>query len=216
MKRSINFKDFRQKANPILADVVVADGDRFSFPSTKISIHCTNSWRKSAISSWKPKKMWIPHLFPHAHAHKAIDGSAPNPKQTQNDDIVSAAYSHPINRPNTLSKPLTIDCLIFVPCTNLPMRVSAPQSVLQRLFYVVLTIVWLFLTKMLRIIVTVLPMHSTRADNDNNNFMNCNTFIAFYANQWKWLVLCECKCVRAAFPTCLHFTFVPLDNSIKQ
>lgn len=46
MKRSINFEDFRQKANPIL----LSANDCYSFPSTKISIHRTISWRKSSIS----------------------------------------------------------------------------------------------------------------------------------------------------------------------
>lgn len=190
MKRSINFKDFRQKANPIL--VVVVDEDRFSFPSTKISIHRTISKRKSSISLQSKGKCEF-SIY------------------TQNDNTT----------PKPFGKPMWHDICLFDLFTSHKLLKYAKQTTYNWLFDVYVlykftcvfrdgpthtkkkyrhNIIFLlccaylgfdcFATKMFRINVTWMHRRTTMII---NNFMNCNTFIAFFSfvsqpisNRWKW------------------------------
>lgn len=117
--------------------------------------------------------MWILHL--HSYTHN--DNTTPKASTVQSEWYRFLGLHASLT--NTLSKPLTIDCLIFVPCTNLPVIGDGPTRTLQRPFYVVLTGFDCFVMKMLRIIVTLVYRRTTMII---IILWTVTTFIAFFSS----------------------------------
>lgn len=197
MKRSINFEDFRHKVDRFCEQrrpIFISFGE--------FSIHCKILWRKSSISVENQE-----NVNPSFYKNHRIASRIASPGGKWH--CCCLLVSHKLFECCAIHSKLIVCFPFFVQIYLC--YCDEPRGLLS-LFSIWCSHFDFFVMKYCSLFLHCCPLWKAEKNyNDDNDFMNWN--MAFLTCPFPSMKM---TCLEFTHENCLHYTFVPLDNPIKQ